>query len=265
MEALQKKIEQCLAPYTGNWGILIKNMKTGASLSLAPDRIFPSASMIKVPIMFEIMRQAAAGTLSLDDTLVVSGKNRVGGAGILHELRPDITMTIRELVTLMIIISDNTATNLLIDLVGMEAVNRTSANLGLRSTVLRRHMMDFSAAQDGNENETTAADMALIFEVIYQGRGLPQNYADLMLNILKRQQVRDKLPFYLPEKLAIANKTGTLSGIEHDAGILYLPGAPYIISIMTGNLAANYEGILLTASIGKIIYEHVMRSEIQSI
>ncbi|CUH95527.1 hypothetical protein P22_1598 [Propionispora sp. 2/2-37] len=258
MEALRKKIEQMTAPYTGNWGILVKNINTGESLSIEPDRVFPSASMIKLPIMFEVMRQAAAGALSLDDTLLVTAAARVGGAGILHELRPGIAMTIRELVTLMIIISDNTATNLLIDLVGMEAVNRTSTNLGLCSTFLRRHMMDFAAAKAGNENETTAADMALMLEAVYQGRGLPQGYADIMLGILKRQQVRDKLPFYLPEEFEIANKTGTLHGVEHDAGILYFPDGPYIVCVLTGNLTANYEGIQLAAGIGKAIYEHLV-------
>jgi beta-lactamase class A len=86
--------------------------------------------------------------------------------------------------------------------------------------------------------------------------GLPQEYGALMLDILTRQQIRDKLPFYLPEEIVIANKTGTLPAAEHDAGILFLPGGPYIISVMTGDLVANYEGIQLIASIGKTVYEH---------
>jgi len=256
MEELRRKIEGILTTYTGRWGMVIANQSTGARLELNPDMVFPAASMIKVPIMYEIMRQAAAGAISLDQYLVVTNAIRTGGAGILKELRPDITMTVRELVTLMIILSDNTATNMLIDLAGMDRINKTIAEIGLKSTVLRRRMMDFDAARAGKENDTSAADLALLFAHIYNNPGLPQQYGALMLDILARQQVQDKLPFYLPEGTAIAHKTGTLPGVEHDGGILFLPGGPYIICILTADLAANYQGLQLVASIGKVIYEH---------
>jgi beta-lactamase class A len=256
MDKLQRKIEEILAGYTGRWGIVIVNQSTGAKWELNPAMTFPAASMIKVPIMYELMRQAAAGKLSLDESLIVTNAVRVGGAGILKELRPDISMTIRELVTLMIILSDNTATNMLIDLVGMNAVNATMTVLGLRSTVLRRRMMDFEAARAGQENKTCAADLARLFALIQQDGILPQTYSSLMLDILTRQQVRDKLPFYLPEETVIANKTGTLPGVEHDAGILFLPGGPYLICVLTAGLAANYQGLQLVAQIGKAVYEY---------
>lgn len=256
MEVLDQKIAALLASYTGRWGLVLINKSTGKVLKINPEMVFPAASMIKVPIMYEIMAQAAVGTIDLDASLVVKSDVRVGGAGILQELRPNITMTVRELVTLMIILSDNTATNMLINLVGMEAVNATMIDLGLKSTVLRRQMMDFDAARAGKENQTTAADVALLFEIIESSRDLPQEYGTLMLDILKRQQVRDKLPFYLPEETVIAHKTGTLTAVEHDGGILFLPSGSYIIAILTADLAANYQGLQLVASMGKIIYEH---------
>jgi beta-lactamase class A len=256
MENLRRKIEATLATYTGRWGITIINQATDDKLELNPTLVFPAASMIKVPIMYEIMRQAATGNLSLDDLLVVTRDILTGGSGILKELRPNITMTIRELVTLMIVLSDNTATNILIDLVGMTAINKTMINLGLKSTLLRRVMMDFEAAQAGQENTTSASDLALLFAIIYNNRQLPQEYGDLMLDILKRQQIEDKLPFFLPEDTIIAHKTGTLPGVEHDGGILFLPNGSYIICILTSNLSANYQGLQLVASLGKVIYEH---------
>jgi beta-lactamase class A len=193
--------------------------------------------------------------------LPVTENIRVGGAGILFELRPDISMTIRELATLMIILSDNTATNMLIDRIGMKAVNETMYKLGLHATILRRHMMDFAAAQRGEENQTTALEMAQMFEIILNSTGLPHEYSALMLDILKRQQVRDKLPFYLPEETVLAIKTGTLPGAEHDGGILYLPTGTYIISIFTAGLRANYEGLQLVARLGKIIYDHFTKED----
>jgi beta-lactamase class A len=257
METLRQKIETVLAPYAKRWGIVIVNQATGDRLEINPEMVFSAASLIKVPIMYELMRQVADGRITLDDCLMVTKEFRTGGAGILKELRPDLTMTVRDLVVLMIILSDNTATNMLMDLVGIEAINRTMTGLGLKSTVLRRRMMDFDAAQAGYENDTSAADLALLFADIHNSVGLPQTYGALMLNILARQQVQDKLPFYLPEGTVMAHKTGTLPGVEHDAGILFLPHASYIICILTDGLAANYLGIQCIATLGKVIYEHI--------
>ncbi len=257
MEELRRNIEDVLAEYTGRFGIVIAHPPTGDRLEINPHMVFPSASMIKVPIMYEIMRQAANGLLSLDESLVVTSDVRTDG-GILQELRPDITMTVRELVTLMTVLSDNTATNMLIDRIGMDTVNNTMADLGLKSTVLRRRMMDFAAARAGNENETSAADLALLFGIILNSTGLPQKYSTFMLDILKRQQIQDKLPFYLPEETVLAHKTGTLPGVEHDGGILFLPGGPYIICVLSAGLAVNYQGLQLVARIGKVIYEHFL-------
>ncbi|SMC89593.1 serine hydrolase [Sporomusa malonica] len=258
MEVLHQKIQAILAQYTGRSGIVIINQNTGARLELHPDMVFPAASMIKVPIMIEVMRQAAAGLIDLDETLEITSQVQTGGAGILKELRSGVTMTVRELVTLMIILSDNTATNILIDLVGMNSINATITSLGLRSTVLRRKMMDFEAAKAGKENYTSAADLAHLFASIASSSlALPPTHSALMLDILKRQQVRDKLPFYLPEEIIIAHKTGTLPGAEHDAGILFVPGGSYIICVLTADLAANYEGLQLVANIGKTIYDYI--------
>jgi beta-lactamase class A len=158
----------------------------------------------------------------------------------------------------MIVLSDNTATNMLIERFGMETINTTIKNLGLHATVLRRKMMDFASAKAGNENLTTAAEMAFLFKGLADNNlGLSPQYNELMLDILKRQQTKDKLPFYLPEDIVLANKTGTLPGAEHDGGILYITGGPYIISIFTDGLAANYEGLQLVAKLGKMIYDYV--------
>ncbi|MDF2569335.1 MAG: per1 [Sporomusa sp.] len=258
MEGLNQKIQAVLAKYSCRSGIVIINLSNGTRLELHPEMVFPAASMIKVPIMIEVMRQAAAGTLSLDQMFEITDDVKTEGAGILKELRSGAPMTVRELVTLMIILSDNTATNVLINLVGMNAINTTVTGLGLRSTVLQRKMMDFAAAKAGKENYTSAADLAQLFAAIANNNlPIPLQYNELMLDILKRQQVRDKLPFYLPEEIIIAHKTGTLPGAEHDAGILFVPGGPYIICVLTADLAANYEGLQLVASIGKNIYDYI--------
>ena len=255
METLKKQIQALLSQHTCRAGIVIIEQSSQKRLEINPEMGFPAASMIKVPIMIEIMRQAAKGKVSLDEILEVSDQVKVDG-GILQELRSGLPMTLRELVTLMIVLSDNTATNILIDRFGMDAVNTAMRNFGLPATVLQRKMMDFAAAKAGRENLTTPQDMAFLFAgLLNHSLGLPAKYSDFMLAVLKRQQIRDKLPFYLPEDVVLANKTGTLPGAEHDGGILYVPRSPYIISIFTDGLAANYEGLQLVAKLGKLIYD----------
>ncbi|QDR82397.1 serine hydrolase [Sporomusa termitida] len=258
MERLHTKIQTLLAQYSCRSAVIVRNESTGNALAINPAMVFPAASMIKIPIMIEVMRQAAAGKLPLAKTVAITSQMQTGGAGILKELQPGIKMTVAELVTLMIILSDNTATNVLIDLAGMAAINAAITGLGLRSTVLQRKMMDFAAAKAGRENLTSAADLARLFAGIAGSTpAVPPPYNAMMLDILKRQQIRDKLPFYLPAEVIIAHKTGTLAGAEHDGGILFAPGGPYIICVLTAELTANYEGLQLVAMIGKIIYEYI--------
>lgn len=265
MEKLHKKIQAILDQYACRAAVIVRQQNTGAAVAINPAMVFPAASMIKVPIMIEVMRQASTGRLSLDTTVEITSRMQTGGAGILKELRPGIQMTVAELVTLMIILSDNTATNILIDLAGMAAVNAAITGLGLQSTVLQRKMMDFPAAGAGRENLTSAADLAGLFAGIAAGSlpAIPPHCNALMLDILKRQQIRDKLPFYLPEDTVIAHKTGTLAGAEHDGGILFAPGGPYIICVLTAGLAANYEGLQLVAAIGKTIYDYLVLGEMK--
>lgn len=261
MNQMRQYIEHALAEQTGKWGIVITKLGSDNRIKINSDLVFPSASLIKVPIMVEVMRQAAIGSISLEQQLEVTASHKTGGAGILKELRAGLTMTVQELVTLMIVLSDNTATNMLIELVGMGEINHTCEEYGLTSTVLRRKMMDFEAARAGAENETSAADMARIFQAIYDSQGIPQAYGQQMLDILKRQQVRDKLPFYLPEETVFANKTGTLPGVEHDAGLLFLPSGVYLICILLGDLPTNYQGIQCIAKLGQIIYNKLQTGE----
>lgn len=254
MKRLQEKIEAVLNGCSGRWAVAVQDLTGGGRLEINPDMSFPSASMIKVPILYEIARRAANGSLSIDDRLSVSAAAQVGGAGILKELRPGITLTVGELATLMIVLSDNTATNILIDLAGMDQVNRTMAEIGLHNTVLRRNMMDFTAAKAGRENQTTAADLADIFDRIYHARGLPAEYGAWMMDILKRQQDRTKLPFYWPEETEFAGKTGMLTGVEHDGGILFLANKAFFICVLSADLTANQEGVLATAAIGQAVF-----------
>lgn len=257
MKKLQEEIEAFLDTCKGRWSLILLNHPAQQRIEFNPAMQFPAASMIKLPVMYELVRQAAAGSISLNELITIKKESRVGGAGILKELRPDIPITIGELITLMIILSDNTATNIVIDMIGMDSVNRSMKHLGLTGTCLCRYMMDFAAASAGKENTISAADFVLLLSHIYDGTVLPAHYNRLMIDILCRQQIRDKLPFFWPESAVIAHKTGTLPGVEHDGGILFLPNGPYLACILTADLPSNAEGIQAIAYLGKIIYENL--------
>jgi beta-lactamase class A len=158
----------------------------------------------------------------------------------------------------MIIISDNMATNILINLLGMDNVNSAIMNLGLPNTKLQRKMMDSQAAREGRENLITALDFANILELIYKGENVNKFFSDKMLDILKRQQVRGRLDLYLPEELVIAHKTGDLDNLEHDGGIVYLPNKEYIICVLTNKTESNKVGREIIGNISKMVYDEII-------
>lgn len=255
MKLLSSKLKALFQQHQGTLAFVVKSMRTEEIIQYNSDVVFPSASMIKVPIMYEVVRQVEAGQLSFEQLLPIPPSDRVDG-GVLQEMRPELRMSLKDLVTLMIVLSDNTATNTIIDFIGMDCVNQTMADLGLTDTLLQRKMMDFEAALLGRENLTSPADMALLYEIIYTGSELGEQADEIMLHILKKQQIRDKLPFYWPEEVPIAHKTGSLPEVEHDGGILYLPQGPYVACFFSKELKANYAGMQIGAEVGKVIYEH---------
>ncbi|MGI8418437.1 MAG: serine hydrolase [Nakamurella sp.] len=244
----------------GQIAVVATDLVGGRRASIAQDEVFTSASLIKLPVMVTVLQQAEAATLPLSRRLAVQPAARVGGAGILTELADVAAVSVRDLLTLMIIISDNMATNVLIDAVGMAAVNAAIAGAALPHTELRRTLMNTSAAGRGLENRTSASDMARLLELIATGRGLfateePYRRARAVLG---RQQVNDLLPRYLPAGASLAHKTGTLDGIRHDAGIVSVDGLPVlVIAALTQGFresAAGCDASDLVAESGRIVY-----------
>jgi len=188
-------------------------------LDLNGDVVFPAASLAKVPILVTLARQLAKSSTHTWETQVeVSEAARVPSDGVLADLSPAFRPTIHDLAHLMITISDNTAANVLLDLVGMETVNATMRELHLHSTRLERRFIDFEARKAGRDNWTTAADMALLLGHIYLGH-IPER--ERLLKILLRQNDYKILPAYWGEDVPFAHKTGGLEGVMHDAGILF--------------------------------------------
>lgn len=243
----------------GVLGLAFKDLTTGKTLFVNEREVFPQASSIKIAVLAEMFKQAEEGRLDLDEFLPVDDGNRVAGSGVLYFLgRPSLELSVRDTAVLMVVLSDNTATNLLIDKVGMEAVNRRLDALGLGKTRLRRKMMDLKAASEGRENVSTPLEMMTLLESVWKGSFLkePGRRAFLeMLAIPKDSPLRAGVP----EGVEVAEKPGELEAVRCDSGLVLLPGRPYVLSVMTTYLKRDADGNPAIARISKLIYEHVSR------
>lgn len=221
------------------------------------DLPFPAASLAKVPILVELARHLAASGCGhrWETCLEVPATARVPSDGVLADLSPALRPSIHDLAHLMITISDNTASNVLLDLLGMDAVNTTMNKLGLKNTRLERYFIDFAARQAGRDNWTSATDMALLLSHIHYRR-VPER--ERLLQILLRQNDYHILPAYWNEELLFAHKTGGLAGILHDAGLLYRTPddpAPLVVVALTAEQSDIPLTNLCLARIGRAIRE----------
>lgn len=240
----------------GTYSIAIKDLSLGRQWIVNPTPM-RSASLIKIFIMVEAFRQVNQGTLDLTDKQMINASDQVGGAGSLEFVPSGTKKNWRELIELMIVESDNTATNLLIKQLTMDKINTTITALGCANTVLRRYMMDFLSAEQGRENITTVNDIALVLEKIYHNSCLDVKSDTIMLEILTHQEDKCKLPVLLPPSTRIAHKTGELEGAEHDAGIIYGPNCHYIIAVMTDFLPDALQGQQAISQISHIVFQYL--------
>jgi beta-lactamase class A len=260
---MQKAIEQSLRSLSGRSACMVIQLDKTAPKELVminADMSFPAASLAKLPILVEVARQVGSGNLSWGTRYKVPEATSMGNTGVLADLLPDLQPTLHDLAHLMIAISDNTAANMLLDLVGMQAINVTMHQLGLTSTWLERRFLDFEARNAGRDNWTTAGDMALLLSYLCSGL-LPDD--ERLLSMLLCQNDRTILPAYWGEQVPFAHKTGELPGILHDAGILYPPDridTPFIIVVLTAEMADEPLTRYTLARLGRTLYNEIRQA-----
>ena len=243
-----EKIKNLIGTVEGEVGFLVKNLASGETFAHNETTVFSSASIIKVPILVALLDAADKGQVDLNAISVVSPSDVVGGCGIIQILSEKLPLTLLDHATLMIDLSDNTATNQIISVVGMDNINAACRELGLNDTVLGRKLMDFEAKKQGKDNFTSCRDMLTLFEKLHNNS---EKYA-LALKLLKQQLLNDLLPANTGFKFDFAHKTGELPGVRHDVGIMYLD-VPVFVAFMTRNLAKDIDGIRLANEIGIIL------------
>lgn len=258
-------LDAMLEEQQGNISCFYKNLVTEETYTWNPDMVHPSASVIKIFLMSYVYQMEKEGKLSLTEQVPIDPSVMAESCGVLYYLKDVKQLSVRDLMELMIIVSDNAATNMLTKLVGMENLQRyLKDTLGLSATKYRRMMMDFEAAARGLQNDTSAREVGDLLEKIYRGRLVSPEASAQMLQILKEQQFDDLIPFYLNEFLpehSIAHKSGGLADVVHDAAIVDAGREPFILCLFGSGLTDRIPFTRAIGEIAKRIFELVQREE----
>jgi beta-lactamase class A len=241
-QKLSASIEEIDQHLDGAMGVAIEDLSTSDHYFLHEDEVFAQASSIKITVLANLYLQAQQGKLKLTDPYTVQSSDLVPDSDIMNGLTPGVTrITLRDLATMMVAVSDNSATNVLIDRVGMQNVNAMLDSLGLPHTRLRRKMMDLQAAKEGRENISTPREMMTLLDAIYRGKLLNKESTDNFFKMLSTNK-SSFIPRDLPPDLKIANKPGELEAVRNDSGIVFVEGRPYVICVMTAFLHNERDG-----------------------
>ncbi|HXY09230.1 MAG TPA: serine hydrolase [Terriglobales bacterium] len=257
MEASVGEIDRSL---DGVLGVAIKDLTTDQTFLLRADQVFPQASSIKIAVLAELYHQSQLGAeghskqAKLMDGYTFQTSDLVPDSDIMQGLTSGVTrLTNRDLATMMVAVSDNSATNVLIDRLGMDKVNALMDSLGLVHTRLRRKMMDVQAAREGRENVSTPREMMSLLESLYRGKVLNRAMTDDFFKVLSTHK-GSFIPRDLPADVQSANKPGELEGVRNDSGIVFAPNRPYVICVMTTYLTNERAGEEVISKISAAAY-----------
>lgn len=230
---LRKNIEQILKDVPGNIGLYYKDLNLGTTIEINEES-YLAASIIKLPILIETLKQIKDGILKDDMLIKLMEEDKVPSCGALNYMHDGIEVTIKDIYTLMIVLSDNTATNILINKLGIENINKTLNNLGFTNTRVNRLLYDEVEQKKGKENYFSPMEIGLLLEEIYNGKLIDKEISEEIERVMKLQLMDSKIPYLLPEETVIAHKTGESTGTTHDVGIIYSEN-PFILCFASNN------------------------------
>ena len=265
--ALRRTLDEVTRGYEGIVGISLRNLATGESLSIRGAETFPTASLIKVAVLVALLDEVERGTMRLDEPITMIARDRVGGSGVLQHLHPGLQLTVEDAARLMIGISDNTATNLLLDKLNVRTVWTKMEALGLPHTKIhsKTFLRATSVAMDSSVRYglgvTTPDETVQLFALLHAGRAVSPRMDSVAIAMLRTNEDWTKLARWLPEGAGIAHKSGDVDQSRADCGILYGPDAPVALCVMTRenrdtSYAVDNPANLLIARIGAEVYRH---------
>jgi beta-lactamase class A len=267
IENLKSVIEAKFKTVEGEFAVAFKDLQTGNTLFIKEKENFHAASTMKTPVMIEVFMQAKAGKFKVTDSILVKNefKSIVDGSPYSMDIADDSgdemykmigkKMTIYDLTYQMIIVSSNLATNILIDLVDAKNANESMRKLGAKDIKVLRGVEDQKAFDKGLSNTTTAYDLMLIFEKIAQNKVVDKQSCEEMRKILFDQKFNEIIPEKLPKTVKVAHKTGSITGVQHDSGIIYLPdGRRYVLVLLSKKLKNVDAGVKMLAEVSEMFY-----------
>lgn len=237
-------------------GMMAVDLTSGDRFAVNEDIVFAQASAIKIPILMEVYKQARDNKYALSDTRPLLPTNTVAGSGILNAMVDPVSLSIRNYCMLMVGLSDNSATNTLIELVGMQNINSTMQSLGLKNTRVQRKMIDQPASLRNEENISTPAEAVKILKLLYDGKFIDKATSDEILLTLQKNPVENsKIAKGIPSSVKIAFKPGGMGGVSTEWAVVYLAKRPYAIAVMENYKSgpSNQDAI---ANISKVLYEY---------
>jgi beta-lactamase class A len=265
---LEARVAPLVKGHKGKVAVAVKNLKTGEEFYLNADEPMPTASLIKLPVMVETYWQVDEKKVKLDTTLTLKKEDKVPGSGILTQHFSDgVTFPLRDAVRLMIVYSDNTATNMVIDQIGLPSTSARMAKLGLKDTKLNAKVfradtrIDQEFGKKYGLGSTTAREMVKLLEMIDAGKVVSPEACKAMLGHLKACDDKEKMTRFLPAGTVVAHKTGSVNASKTDAGIIYTRSGPVALCVLTdGNedqrWVADNAAQVLIATIGNEVYAH---------
>ena len=254
---LVRTLDRIAASLDGVVGYVVTDLTTNERVAARLEReVFPTASAIKLSVLYELMKQVDAGTLALDTPRPLDRSQLVGGTGVVQHLTT-ASLSLRDHATLMMMVSDNSSTNVVIQAVGMDRVNARMAALGLGDIRLRRLMMDAAAVKRGDENIASPQSLAKVAELLWRGEGLTPESRDLALGMLKL--VSGSIRQAVPSRVPVYSKTGSLDGVRTEAAVVAVDGRPFSIAVMTTYLGVDDEGGRVIREMTAAAYGHFDR------
>jgi beta-lactamase class A len=274
LHKLQDQISSKLAEQPGDFAVAFKDLTTGETILINEQEYFHAASTMKTPVMIEVYKQAAAGTLSLNDSIILKNEFKSIVDSSLFSLNANDDSekelynhlgekrSLYNLVYDMIIMSSNLATNTVIELVNARHVTQTMRQLGANRIQVLRGVEDSKAFNKGLNNVTTANDLMVIFEKMAKGEIVDSTSSQAMIKILLNQQFNEIIPALLPKEVKVAHKTGNITHVQHDSGIVFLPnGRKYVLVLLSKNLQNEDQAVKAMAAVSEMIYKYVTRPD----
>jgi len=271
--ALEENIREAFDSSQGTFALAFFDLDTENALLINARESFHAASTMKTPVMIEVYRQAAAGRFDLGDSLLIKNEFYSIVDSSYYQLNPEVDSeqalyeaigskrSIRDLVYDMIISSSNLATNIIIDQVDARRVTNTMCELGAEQIEVLRGVEDLKAFEQGLSNSTTAQDLLLIYTKLARGEIVSASACAEMIDILKDQRFNEIIPAQLPQTVEVAHKTGSITGVHHDSGIVYLPdGRRYVLVLLSKEMSDFDAGTKMLASVSKLVYEYMTSS-----